>query len=221
MTIVRTTRLTLSALAIVTALSATAHAQRIGVIAGATFSNVRTSDDLNLSNRTGSMFGVSLQVPVGTTFTLQPELQFLQKGAKFKQTFGATSNSGNFRLDYVEIPLLLRYDISRGVIGPHLYAGPSVGFNVGCAVGYTGGTRAAGTNSDCTDDNFKPKSLDYGLTVGGGVDFNLGGLAATGGARYGIGLADIRSDNSEAFRSRVHNGVLSLYVGLLFGKLGK
>ncbi|MEP6766410.1 MAG: porin family protein [Gemmatimonadaceae bacterium] len=193
-----------------------AHAQRIGITAGATFSNVRTSTDLNLSNRTGSTFGVSLQLPLGETFTLQPELLFINKGSKFS----STSINGNFRLDYVEVPLLLRYDISRGAIGPHVYAGPSVGFNVGCNVSGTL-TSSAVTSTDCTKDNFKPKSLDYGITVGGGVDFNLGGLAATGGVRYGIGLADIRSDNSAEFRDRVHNGVLSLYVGLLFGKLAK
>ncbi|MEP6781242.1 MAG: porin family protein [Gemmatimonadaceae bacterium] len=204
----------LVAIALVAASTNLAHAQRIGITAGATFSNVKTSSDLNLSNRTGSTFGVSLQLPAGQTFTLQPELLFIQKGSKFS----SSSINGNFRLDYVEIPLLLRYDISRGTIGPHIYAGPSVGFNVGCHVSGSL-TSSATTSTDCTKDNFKPKSLDYGITVGGGVDFNLGGLAATGGARYGIGLADIRNDNSAAFRDRVHNGVLSLYVGLLFGKL--
>ena len=203
-----------SALAFICGASSAAHAQRFGITAGATFSSVRTSGDLTLSNRTGSTFGVSLQVPAGSTFTFQPELLFISKGAKFS----SANSVGNFRLDYVEIPLLLRYDISRGIIGPHIYLGPSAGFNVGCNVS---GTLTSGTNTSttCSNNNFKPKSLDYGITAGAGVDFNLGGLAATGGARYGIGLADIRSDNSTTFRNRVHNGVLSLYVGLLFGKL--
>ncbi len=202
--------------ALISAGSGVAHAQRLGITAGATFSNVRTSDDLNVSNRTGSTFGVSLQFPVGPSFTLQPELLFINKGAKFSNS----SSTGNFRLDYIEIPLLLRYDISRGVIGPHIYAGPSAGFNVGCNV--SGNlTSGVNTSTDCHGNDFKPKSLDYGITAGAGVDFNLGGIAATGGVRYGIGLADIRNDNSAAFRSRVHNGVLSLYVGVLFGKLNR
>lgn len=194
------------------------HAQRLGIIAGGTFSQVRSSEDLHASNRTGTIFGASLQFPIGTSVALQPELLFLNKGSKFTSPTGVPGG-GNLRLDYFEVPLLLRYDFSRGIVGPHLYAGPSVGFNVGCKISYRATNTNAGTSTDCNKDNFKPKSLDYGLTVGGGVDFNLGGIGATAGARYGIGLADIRNDNSDQFTERVHNGVLSLYVGVLFGSL--
>ncbi|MEP6835567.1 MAG: porin family protein [Gemmatimonas sp.] len=191
------------------------HAQRFGIIAGGTFSNLRSSDDIDFKRRTGTIFGGSVQLPLGSAITLQPEFLFLNKGTKFNK--GGPSGESNVRLDYLELPLLLRYDFSRGTIGPHIYAGPSVGFNVGCKIDANGNNSLPST--DCTDDNFKPKKLDYGLTVGTGVDFNLGSLAATGGLRYGIGLADIRNDNSDEFKSRVNNGVLSLYVGLLFGSL--
>ena len=209
-----------AALTLIAGASAPLQAQRFGIIAGGTFSNIRTSDDISSSNRTGTIFGATLQLPVSSTFTIQPELLFLNKGAKFTQSTKAVGG-GSFRLDYLEVPLLLRYDFSRGVVAPHIYAGPSVGFNVGCGIEYRGTTGSAGANTDCGEDNFKPKTLDYGLTVGGGLDFNLGGLALTGGARYGIGLADIRNDNSGEFKSRVNNGVLSLYVGVLFGSLKK
>lgn len=193
------------------------YAQRIGIMAGATYSNLRSSDDLELKNRTGSIFGVSLQFPVGQKITLQPELQFLNKGAEFRPV-GVRENSGNVRLDYVEIPLLLRYDFARTIIGPHVYIGPSVGWNVGCEARYTStDTEAAPFTTDCDDDGFKPKTLDYGLTAGAGVDLNFGGIGATAGLRYGIGLADIRQDNKSQFRNRVHNGVLSLYAGVLLG----
>lgn len=209
-----------SALSLMACASAPLAAQRLGIIAGGTFSNIRTSEDISTSNRTGTIFGLSLQVPVGAVVAIQPEFLFLSKGAKFTQPTAARGG-GSFRLDYLEVPVLLRFDLSRGVIGPHLYAGPSVGFNVGCKVEYRGQAGSAGTNTDCGEDNFKPKTLDYGLTVGGGLDFNLGGIGATAGARYGIGLADIRNDNSDEFKSRVNNGVLSLYVGVLFGSLKK
>lgn len=200
-----------------------AHAQRFGVTAGATFSNLRSSEDLDLERRTGTTFGVSLQLPLGAKFALQPEALFLSKGAKLRQPFVGTDGARtNIKLDYLEIPVLLRYDFSREIIGPHIYIGPSVGFNVGCRLQYGGGNNDEQLgNTNCDRNDFKPKTLDYGMTVGAGVDFNLGGLAATGGLRYGIGLADIRDDNSDEFRSRVNNGVLSLYVGLLFGSLKK
>jgi len=198
-----------------------AHAQRFGITAGATYSNLRSSEDLDFENRTGTTFGAVLQLPLGSSFVLQPEALFIQKGAKLNTAIGSVSSRRSVRLDYFEAPLLLRYDFSRETIAPHVYAGPSVGFNVGCKVQVTDQGAIPNTSTDCERDNFKPKSFDYGFTVGAGVDLNLGGIAATGGLRYGVGLADIRDDDSDAFKSRVNNGTLSLYVGLLFGSLKK
>lgn len=197
------------------------HAQRFGIIAGATFSNLRTSEDLSLENRKGTTFGATLQLPLGAKWALQPEALFVNKGAKLRQPIGTQGNNQTVKLDYFEVPVLLRYDFSREVIGPHIYAGPSVGFNLNCKVQFGGNGAEAGATTDCGNDDFSPKKLDYGITVGGGLDFNLGGLAATGGVRYGLGLADIRDDNSAEFKSRVNNGNLTVYVGLLFGSLKK
>ena len=206
-----------TSLSLLALVGAPLHAQRFGIIAGGTYSNLRSSEDLDFKRRSGTIFGGTVQLPLGSVITLQPEFLFLNKGTKFKEP--GASGSSNVRLDYLELPVLLRYDFSRETLGPHVYAGPSVGFNIGCKLELNGATNLPTT--DCRDNNFKPKTLDYGVTVGAGLDFNLGGVAATGGLRYGIGLADVRNDNSEEFKSRVNNGVLSLYVGLLFGSLRK
>jgi hypothetical protein len=219
MSLNRHTKQFVAALTLLGAASVPSHAQRIGLMAGVTFANISGEKDIKLDNRTGTFLGVSLQAPLGSSLAFQPELVFLNKGAKFSLIDGTSTNSGSVRLDYVEVPLLLRYDFARSFVGPHLYAGPSIGFNVGCAVNYASGPSSG--SRDCTNNDFKPKSLDYGLIGGGGVDFNLGGISATGGLRYEIGLADIRSDNSSTFKDRVHNGVLSIYVGIALGKLGK
>ncbi|MBC8089303.1 MAG: PorT family protein [Phycisphaerae bacterium] len=197
------------------------HAQRFGIMAGATFSNLRSSEDLDLERRNGTIFGATLQLPLGAKIALQPELLFLNKGAKFRDPIGNQGNNQSVRLDYLEIPVLLRYDFSREVIGPHIYAGPSIGFNLNCQVQFGGNGAEAGATTDCGNDDFKPKTLDYGLTVGAGVDLNLGGLALTTGVRYGLGLADIRNDDSDEFQSRVNNGTVAIYLGVLFGSLKK
>lgn len=207
------------AVALLSAALPAAHAQRFGITAGATYSSLRSSEDLDFENRTGTTFGAVLQVPLGSKFVLQPEALFLNKGSKFNVRTGTQTRQSSVRLDYFEVPVLLRYDFSRGLLAPHVYAGPSVGFNVGCKVEFADVGTVPNSSSDCDRDNFKPSSFDYGLTVGAGADLNLGGFAVTGGLRYGVGLADIRNDNSDAFKSRVNNGVLSLYVGLLFGSL--
>jgi hypothetical protein len=191
------------------------QAQRLGIVAGGTFSQLRGIDNINVQSRTGTMFGASLLLPLGGSVALQPELLFSNKGSKFNT---GTGGEKDIRLDYLEIPVLLRYDLAGGAaLDPHIYAGPSIGYKVGCNVKFSGGG-IPNSSSDCTRDNFDAKTLDWGAIVGAGVDLSVGGLGVTGGARYGIGLADINKADSPTITQRVHNGTLTVYVGLLLGK---
>lgn len=218
MSVLRRSSIILGTIALCGASSVQAHAQRFGITVGATFSNIHGADDLQLEQRTGTTVGASLQMPVGPHLAIQPELLFVNKGASFRRQPTTGARQGGIKLDYIEIPVLLRYDFARTLLGPHLYIGPSASFNVGCTLFDFNNSTG---KSDCKSNDFKPRSLDYGLSLGGGVDLNLGGTSLTGGARYGIGLADIRSDNSQEFHDRVSNGVLSLYLGVNFGRLNK
>lgn len=200
--------------ALTVSLALPVQAQRIGIVAGGTFSQLQGLKDVKTSNRTGTMFGATLTLPVGDKVALQPELLFINKG-------GAIEDGGrtdDIRLDYLDIPLLLRFDRSpQAAVNPHLMLGPSIGFNVGCNVSSSGGG-IPDLSSDCTRDNFKPKTLDWGAVLGAGMDLSLGGLGVTGGARYGVGLADISDDDGEALKQRVRNGTLTVYAGVLFGR---
>lgn len=196
--------------------STAVHAQRLGIVAGGTFSQLRGIGEVKAKNRNGTMFGLSLTLPAGSSVAIQPELLFVNKGSEFDISGGGTRN---VKLDYLEIPLLLRFDKGAGsAIGPHFYVGPSVGYNLDCSVTLSGGG-IPNTSSDCKNDNFfEPKSLDWGAIVGAGLDLSLGGIGVTGGARYGIGLANISKDNSSTLEQRVRNGTLTVYAGLLFGR---
>ena len=102
-----------------------ARAQRIGMIAGGTFSQLRGLDNVTAKNRTGTMFGASLTLPIGGSTAFQPELLFVNKGSELK--IGDVGKK-DIRIDYLEIPLLLRFDHNPGsAVGPHLYLGPSMG----------------------------------------------------------------------------------------------
>ena len=190
------------------------RAQRIGIIAGGTFSQLHGLDNVTAKSRSGTMFGVSFTLPSGGRTAIQPELLFVNKGSELELPGVGISD---VRLDYLEIPLLLRFDGHiTSALGPHLYVGPSLAFNVGCNVTVSG-SGIPSTSSNCTRDNFSPKTFDWGAVVGGGVDLNAGGLGITVGARYGIGLANIANDNRGALNERVRNGTFTVYAGLLFG----
>lgn len=195
------------------------RAQRIGILAGGTFSELRGLDDATTSKRTGTMFGVSLTLPMVGNVAVQPELLFVNKGSKL--TIGGVF-SKDVRIDYLEIPLLLRFDRKlTSAIGPHFYLGPSLGYKVGFKAGcietavLSGGAQ---NSSVCADQTFKPKSFDWGAVVGAGVDMNVGGIGITTGVRYGGSLANISRDDSPALEQRVRNGALTVYAGVLFGK---
>ena len=189
------------------------QAQRIGIVAGGTFSQLRGLDNVQAKNRSGTMFGLTLKVALGGRMAVQPELLFLNKGSELQVGTGTSE----IKLDYLEIPLLLRFDRSlSSLLTPHFYVGPSVGFKVGCSVTVS---TSPSTSSDCKRDVFfEPTTIDWGAIVGAGVDLNIGGLGVTGGARYGIGVANISKDDGPALEQRVRNGTLTVYAGLLFGR---
>ena len=194
---------------------ASTSAQRITLVGGLTFSKLRGVEEVKSENRNGTLFGVSFNVPTGATWSLQPEALFISKGGKLGSS--AAEGERDIKLDYVEIPVLVRRNfLNVAALVPHVYAGPTVSFNVNCSVSVeTNGIPEA--RSDCMRDDFKPKTLDWGAAIGAGVDLSAGRFGITAGARYGIGIANILDDDSSQFRDRVRNGTLAVYAGFKLG----
>ncbi len=186
-------------------------AQRLGIVAGGTFSQLHGASDISSENRTGTMFGLSLLLPA-SSFALQPELLFTSKGSKFNLGGAGTRT---IALDYLEVPMLLRFDgAAKSAVNPHVYVGPSIGFNTGCTVTLSG-PGIPDSKSDCKRDTFlHPANVDWSAVVGAGLDLSLGSMGVTGGARYGVGLSNINTSNTG---DHLRNGTLTIYAGLLFG----
>ena len=192
-----------------------ASAQRVTLVGGLTFSKLRGIEEVKSENRNGTLFGVSFNVPTGSTWSLQPEALFISKGGKLGSS--ASEGQRDINLAYLEIPVLVRRNfLNVAAFVPHVYAGPTVSFNVNCSVSVeTNGIPEA--RSDCERSDFKPRTLDWGAAVGAGLDLSAGRFGITAGARYGIGLANIMDDNSSQFRDRVRNGTLAVYTGFKLG----
>jgi len=137
----------------------------------ATMSNARPDFD----TQTGFIAGFSLGLPIGGPLSLQPEALYVQKGTGAGAS--TTFISGDLELTYVEVPVLVRFDLPLPGIRPFGVAGPMVAFKLECSVGGT----------DCGDD---VPNQDYGVALGAGV--RLGGvLGLTFEGRYTWGLKDI------------------------------
>ncbi len=182
---------------------------RIGGIIGATYSQLSGID--NLDQRTGTMGGVSVVLPLAGPFSLQTEALVVSKGAD-----GQLSTSTNgVQLTYAEVPVLLRLSVSRqSMLAPHVYAGPYFGYQVDCSV--------QGSDVDCDDlPGVSTKSVDIGGIVGGGVDLDLGGLVLTSGLRYEFGVSKVIDFDTSNVRESARNGTFALYAGLSFRIGGK
>lgn len=189
----------LCAVMIATALTATtvASAQslppvRLGVMGGASFATLGGEDVDDADTRTGFSGGASLTIPLRGRLSLEVNALYSQKGAKGSDA----SESLIFKLDYLELPVLLRYDFTGERVRPFASAGVSFAYRTSCkARGSTEGFTAEFDCDDFADDpefGLDVNTWDTGVAFGGGLDFPLANdRLFTVGARYTYGLSDV------------------------------
>lgn len=193
------------ALAAVLPSGASAQSGQIGLIGGATFSNLRGLDDIedvNLDSRTGLIGGGYLLLPLAGALQLQVEGLLVNKGAEPR-----TGTDNELRLSYAEVPVMLRLNLgSSSAVNPHLYAGPYLGLRINCTIG---------DDTDCEDvPGTSVKSVDVGGIAGGGLAFDVGGLVLTGGARYAFGVSTLAELSGDGLEESVKHGGWAIYAGL-------
>jgi hypothetical protein len=182
-----------------------------GLKAGINFATWRGSDskfsdpelsvaELSPESRTGIGGGVYLKFGIGTALYLQPEVLYTQKGAKYSATVDGTDVKVTMKLDYVEVPVLLKYGFegaSASSITPNLFAGPAVAFKASSKVK----AEAGSVSAEADASGFK--SVDFGLCFGGGLDFAVGENTMGLDVRYTLGLSSI---DDSATSADVKNG---------------
>ncbi len=159
---------------------------RMGFQAGMTFSNVSGPADITTSNRSGLAAGVNIEIPLGAYIALQPELLFVQRGAKLAKVGNVSVDA---KYNSLELPLLAKLRFN-GPVSPFLVAGPVAIWNMSNSLEASG---PGGTEGIA----FKPRTLDFGAALGAGLD--VGPVFAT--VRYTVGITDL-DENSADWKSR-------------------
>ncbi len=157
-----------------------------GGFAGVNFSNLDVSNlsaNEVTSSRTGGMFGGYIGTHMGRLFTIRLEGYWTQKGADLV-TSGTTTES--FKLQYIEVPLILRVNIPLVVIKPSVYAGPAISFQTECTQEDT----ATGISQPCEDAGKMVKSTDFSGIIGAGV--GIGPITLD--VQYDFSFSDILDD---------------------------
>jgi hypothetical protein len=148
-------------------------------------------DDADLSGKksnTGFNFGVMAGIPLSSHFVFQPEIMYsANQGMEFRPT---TTSETNYNLNYINIPLMLKYK-SMGFYGE---AGPYFGF-------LTAGNIKTKTGSTTTENDIKDSfdGTDMGVALGTGYVMPSGfGF----GVRYNMGLQNIYDATTPEFKNR-------------------
>lgn len=156
---------------------------RFGLKLGVSGSNLY--DDANAEDRksrVGFTGGGFAKIPIAKMLSLRPEVLFTTKGAEYDFVGGNTSA---LKLNYVEIPLSLEFNLA--IINIH------AGVHAGLLATAEGEFKDAQGNTLTFDlDRDDLESFDYGWHLGGGIDLGNIGIHL----RVSRGLQDIRKDDT-------------------------
>lgn len=164
------------------------------------------------SSKLGFAAGAWLAIPVGPSLSIQPELNYVQKGTSLGSV-DVTGPGGEIigtaeileAVDYLELPVLLRVSFpGGGAVSPYLVGGPVMGFRMSQQI------KVSGVVDIGTDIDFF-KSTDFGAALGAGLELGRGPFRGTLETRYTLGLT---SASEDFYSSDAKNGVFVVTAGL-------
>lgn len=184
---------------------ASAQVPGLGVKGGVNLATQRAAGDGGsgeLKSLVGLTAGMFATIPMAGWLELQPEALYARKGARVELE-GVTAD---LLIDYLEVPVLVRASKRRaGALGYYVAGGPSF------AVQLRARTRTDfGSATEEIDLGDQVERLDFGATIGGGVE--IGSLVVDG--RYTHGFKDVDTDTSDGVK--VTNRTVSITVGFRF-----
>ena len=195
------------------------HAQDFGVKAGYNYSTFsgETSPISTIEGLSGFYIGGLVELPISDVLSIQPELIFSRQGVNWKYDFkkAGSINNNDIRLDYLNIPVMAKVNLSP----LFLQAGVQFGLLVSKPneIGLYLFNMRMGTLLDKDSYN----SFDFG--VGAGLGFNLNRRLFVE-ARYTHSLTNVFDPNDDYFKAsgigsnnnNFKNAVLSIGLGMKF-----
>ncbi|MDL2141970.1 porin family protein [Flavobacterium tructae] len=175
-----------------------------GIKGGFNMSNLYSSDANDENILYGFNAGLYATLPISDFIAIQPEILFTTKGAKLEYNNALASGESKFRLNYIEVPLLVRVNITRNF---NVHAGGYASYLVSSKV-----TGRGDFNFEQEIDTDDLNKFDAGLSAGVGVDFDPISI----GLRYNYGLTTIGKERTVAGTTYTFpdakNSNLSLYL---------
>lgn len=176
----------------------TAQNVEFGVKGGLNISGLHYTLDNSLNSRVSIYLGALAHIHINKTWAVQPELTYSLQGA----TQVIDGNDVTWRLNYVNIPILLQYMFENGF---RLQTGPQLGLLASAKL-KEGGTITDVKNNYATADFSWSFGAGYLTSSGLGID-----------ARYNLGVNNINNNsfnNSNNNSGMLYNRVFQ--IGLFY-----
>ena len=186
------------------------EAQRIGVKGGISLSNANAvvSGDAKVSdNIIGMQVGIIGEAKLFPAIHVNSGLLFTQKGFSNDVYTAQTFDPGHIQVNYLEVPLNLAVKIGIGSLKVFVQAGPYVDYGIN-AKHIFDDSSIEPIKVSFDDDVYQVKRLDYGASIGAGVEISVLQI----GANYSFGMDDI----SNAEDIEITNGVFGVWAAMLF-----
>jgi len=185
-----------------------------GVRAGVNIATVNfEADGLDVSpdSRVGLTIAGIANIGITETFSVQPEVHFIQKGYKITLEFLGETLEETLKLNYLEIPIHAKYKFGQENVGGFVMAGPAIGFALnGEAESCDGGDCVSEDLEFDDDDGFN--RFEVGLSVGGGVTIGSNFFVDI---RYVLGLTNLAEDDADG--TKATNRGFQIGAGYMFG----
>ena len=190
-------------LVLVTGSPARAQGFTWGVKAGINLATLSSDEDPKPDYKllVGLVGGGYVNWRIGGRLDFQPEVLVGEQGA----ALGSDVANAKIKLDYLTVPLLLRYRLSSTGGGLAVYGGPSLATKLRAR-----GSAEFGGDTVTTDISDQIETLDFGVAVG--AMYEKGRYTIDG--RYTFGLSNINTELGNP--GKVHNRVITGLVGVRF-----
>ncbi len=195
----------------VVALSSAQESNSFGIKGGVNFSNLYTEDVDDRNILFGFNAGLVAVLPFSDFLAVQPEILFSGKGAELKYNNAFVEGKAKFRLNYIEVPILLRVNLTNNF---SIQAGPYIAYLIDANIKNETNNELFDAEVELDTDDFK--KIEFGLS--GGAEFEFSPISI--GVRYNHGLSNIGKErtidgNTYTFPD-AKNSVLSVYAVLRF-----
>jgi len=210
-------KISITALLIAIVVTAAAQKCRFGITAGinsakmaAKYSGITVHTD----GRIGMMAGVNCEIKIAEQFSLQPALNFVQKGYKYKETDVNYIYTDEVRINYFEVPVNVLFKPRMKQVQFFMGAGPSLAFAISGKEkendnGVIDEWDIKFGNNELEDDM---KGIDVGLNMLTGVELRSG---LSFSINYNLGLTSLVPGGNSG-DGTIKNRYIGFTLGYMF-----